>query len=146
MRILRPRWLFDNPERANGINLEVAIEQVDYHKLAAAFEKVTGRPARYIDTEFNACSERSAPEWPLIPQPDTTQISTTKAPSSFCNNFTGFWNIWKHGVIQRDYALLNEINADGGLNHVEEWLLREDQLGRKLGEGMVWEKVHPKTN
>jgi hypothetical protein len=29
------------------MNLEVDIEQVDYHKLAEAFEKVTGHPAQY---------------------------------------------------------------------------------------------------
>src|ERR1700756_5685363 len=48
------RWLFDNPERASGMNLEVAIEQVRYHELAGAFERVTGHPARYIDTELDA--------------------------------------------------------------------------------------------
>ncbi len=48
------RWLFDNAERANGMNLEVAIEQVGYQQLAAAFQKVTGRPAKYIDTELEA--------------------------------------------------------------------------------------------
>ena len=31
------RWLFDNPGRANGMNLEVAIEHVGYQKLAEAF-------------------------------------------------------------------------------------------------------------
>src|ERR1700744_2136385 len=44
--------LFAHPDRANGMNLEVAIEQVDYHELAAAFERVTGHPARYIDTSL----------------------------------------------------------------------------------------------
>jgi hypothetical protein len=72
------RWLFDHPERANGMNLEVAIEQVDYRRLAAAFEKVTGRPARYIDTGLDAYW--SGPLWRLICRPDTTQIPTTKAP------------------------------------------------------------------
>src|SRR5246127_1488163 len=31
------RWLFDNPGRANGMDLEVAIEHVKYADLAAAF-------------------------------------------------------------------------------------------------------------
>src|ERR1700722_19386918 len=43
------RWFFDNPERANGMDLEVAIAQIGYRELATAFEKVTGHPARYID-------------------------------------------------------------------------------------------------
>jgi len=47
------RWLFDHPERANGMDLEVAIEHVTYANLAAAFEKVTGHPAQYIDTNLD---------------------------------------------------------------------------------------------
>ena len=46
------RWLFDHPERANGMNLEVAIADLTYTDIAAAFEKVTGHPARYIDTDL----------------------------------------------------------------------------------------------
>jgi hypothetical protein len=34
------RWLFDNPDRANGMDLEVAIAQIGYRELAAAFERV----------------------------------------------------------------------------------------------------------
>lgn len=47
------RWLFDNPERANGLDLEVAIDHIHYSDLARAFEKVTGHPARYIDTDLD---------------------------------------------------------------------------------------------
>src|ERR1700739_501960 len=35
------RSLFDHPERANGMDLEVAIDHIAYADLAAAFEKVT---------------------------------------------------------------------------------------------------------
>jgi hypothetical protein len=35
-----------------GMNLEVAIADIKYHELAAAFEKVTGHPARYIDVDL----------------------------------------------------------------------------------------------
>ncbi|WP_304452178.1 hypothetical protein [Nocardiopsis sp. YSL2] len=47
------RWLFDHPERSNGMDLEVAIEHVAYTGMAAAFEKVTGHPAQYIDTDLD---------------------------------------------------------------------------------------------
>jgi hypothetical protein len=46
------RWLFDRPERASGIDLEVVIAHIPYAELASAFEKVTGYPARYIDTSL----------------------------------------------------------------------------------------------
>jgi hypothetical protein len=47
------RWLFDHPERSNGMDLEVAIDHVNYADLAKAFEKVTGHPARYIETDLD---------------------------------------------------------------------------------------------
>jgi hypothetical protein len=47
------RWLFDHPERSNGMDLEVAIEHIHYADLAKAFEKVTGHPARYVDTDLD---------------------------------------------------------------------------------------------
>jgi len=137
------RWLFDNPERANGMNLEVAIEHVDYHKLASAFEKVTGHPARYIDTELDAYWNgplKMAAELPAGYNADLNDKSTM----SFRDNFTGFWNIWKHGIIQRDYALLDEIHPNR-IKSVEEWLRREDQLGRELGRGSLWERVQPEN-
>ena len=46
------RWLFDHPERAIGMDLEVAIDHIAYADLAVAFENVTGHPARYIDTDL----------------------------------------------------------------------------------------------
>ena len=57
------RWLFDHPSLANGMNLETAIGDITYAELAAAFEKVTGHRARYIDTDledyWNGPSRRS---------------------------------------------------------------------------------------
>jgi hypothetical protein len=137
------RWLFDNPERANGMNLEVAIEQVDYHQLAAAFEKVTGHPARYIDTALDTYWSgplRMAADLPAGYNADLNDKSTM----SFRDNFTGFWNIWKHEVIRRDYALLDEIHPNR-IKTIEDWLRREDQLGRELGKGSLWERVQPEN-
>jgi hypothetical protein len=48
------RWIFDHPERSNGMNLEVAIAHMTYTDIAEAFQKVTGHPAQYIDTDLDA--------------------------------------------------------------------------------------------
>lgn len=47
------RWMFDNIDKANGLDLEVAIEHVHYEDLARAFEAVTGHPARFIDVDLD---------------------------------------------------------------------------------------------
>jgi hypothetical protein len=62
------------------MDLEVAIEHVTYANLAAAFEKVTGHPAQYIDTNLDTYwrKVRSADE--LMCLPDITRTPTTKAP------------------------------------------------------------------
>ncbi|WP_157019142.1 NmrA family NAD(P)-binding protein [Mesorhizobium xinjiangense] len=138
------RWLFDNAERANGMNLEVAIEHVGYRELATAFENVTGHPAKYIDTDledyWSGGPLSRAARMPAGYNADPSDKSTM----SVQDNFTGFWNIWKYGVVQRDYALLDEIHPNR-IKSVEEWLRREDQLGRELGKGGLWERLQPEN-
>jgi hypothetical protein len=60
------------------------------------------------------------------------------------DNFTGFWNVWKHGIVERDYAFLNEIYPNR-IKTAEQWFRREDQLGRGLGKGSLWERVQPEN-
>ncbi|MBV9238988.1 MAG: NmrA family NAD(P)-binding protein [Xanthobacteraceae bacterium] len=135
------RWLFDNPERANGMNLEVAIAQVDYHELASAFERVTGHPARYIDTQLDAYWSGPLSTAADLPAGYNADLND-KSTMSFRDNFTGFWNIWKHEIVRRDYALLDEIHPNR-IKSVEDWLRREDQVGRQLGKGSLWDRVQP---
>lgn len=135
------RWLFDHAERAAGMDLAVAIEHVRYADLAAAFERVTGRPARYIDTPLDAYFDgplRSVADRPAGYNADPADKSTM----SFRENFTGFWNAWKHDIIKRDYALLDEVHPDR-ISNVEQWMRREDQRGREAGTGGLWDKVQP---
>ncbi len=63
---------------------------------------------------------------------------------SFRDNFTGFWNLWKHSVIQRDYALLDEIHPHR-IRTVEQSLRREDERGRQQGKGSLWQRVQPEN-
>jgi hypothetical protein len=137
------RWLFDHPERSNGMNLEVAIEHMKYADMAAAFEKVTGHPARYIDTDLDAYWNgplKGAADLPAGYNADPRDKSTM----SFRDNFTGFWNMWKYGIITRDYALLDEIHPNR-IRTAEQWFSREDQVGKALGKGSLWERVQPEN-
>ena len=138
------RWLFDHPERANGMDLEVAIEHVTYANLAAAFEKVTGHPAQYIDTNLDTYWRKG----PLSRRADVpagyNADPNDKSTMSVRDNFTGFWNVWKHGIVERDYAFLDEIHPNR-IKTAEEWFRREDQLGRELGKGSLWERVQPEN-
>jgi hypothetical protein len=39
---------------------------------------------------------------------------------SIRDNFTGFWNLWKHGIVERNYPLLDEIHPNR-IRSAEEW-------------------------
>lgn len=136
------RWLFDHPDVANGMNLEVAMEHVRYADLAAAFERVTGKPARFIDTDLNAyfAPLQAINDLPAGYNADPADKSTM----TFRDNFTGFWNQWKYNVITRDYALLDEIHP-GRIRSAEQWIRREEQRTKEAGTETLWERVQPDT-
>jgi hypothetical protein len=139
------RWLFEHPDRASGMDLSVAIAHIPYAELAAAFEKVTGKPARYIDTKpedfFTAMG-------PMASRPAGYNADLKDpATMTFHQNFSGFWTIWRHsggneGVVRKDYALLDEIHPNR-IRSAEDWFRMEDARGRELGLGSLWERVQP---
>jgi hypothetical protein len=137
------RWIFDHPERSNGMNLEVAIAHMTYTDIAEAFQKVTGHPAQYIDTDLDAYWNgplKGLADLPAGYNADPNDKSTM----SFRDNFTGFWNVWKYGKVSRNYDLLDEIHPNR-IRSAEQWFRREDQLGRELGKGTLWERVQPEN-
>ncbi|KAM0284166.1 hypothetical protein ACHAQH_002156 [Verticillium albo-atrum] len=139
------RWLFDNPERANGMDLEVAIDLISYADLARDFEKVTGHPARYIDTSVEGYWAKGPLGNGLGASAYNSDIEDPAA-MSLRQNFTGFWTMWKNsggnnGVIQRDFKFLDEIHP-GRVKSAEEFFRREEVKGREAGLGGLWERVN----
>lgn len=133
------RWPFDHPERASGMDLEVGIADIPYTALTAAFAKVTGHPAQYIDTSledyWSGPLERAAD----VPA-GYNAAKEDPATMSLKDNFTGFWNVWRHRIVKRDYALLDEIHPNR-IKSAEEWFRLEDRKGREEGKGTLWERV-----
>jgi hypothetical protein len=139
------RWLFDHPDRANGMNLKVAIDHIHYSEVATAFQKITGRPARFVDVDIETYfregplkhfTHRPAGYSANLEYPATMRVK---------ENFTGFWHIWQasgnnEGLIKRDYQLLDEIHPRR-IRSVEEWFRLEEDRGRKEGRGSLWDRV-----
>ena len=138
------RWLFDNQERANGMDLEVSIAPITYTELAAAFEKVTGHKAQYLDTSleeyFSTGTMGRAAKIPAGYNADPKDPATM----TINQNFSGFWNMWKHRILDRDYKLLDEIHPTR-IRSAEEFFRREDANGRARGEGSLWDRVQPQN-
>lgn len=131
--------------------------------MAAAFTKVTGKPAQYIDIPFSKYFENFGVRGTIgsvmkIPNMSLwaklrfgLQFSTQRPASynsdptdpsvmTFERNFTGFWHIWREsqgnkGVIRRNYKLLDEIHPNR-IRSAEEWFRKEAE------KGDLWERVH----
>ncbi|PQE21388.1 hypothetical protein CJF30_00008238 [Rutstroemia sp. NJR-2017a BBW] len=137
------RWLFDNTSRSNGMDLEVAIDEIPYAALATAFEKATGHPARYIDTDAETYFKAFGP---LANAPAGVNADPNdKSTMNFKQNFAAFWNVWKYGVLgKRNYELLDEIHP-GRIRSAEEFFRREDERLKREGRGGLVESLKPEN-
>ncbi|KAK0758212.1 hypothetical protein N5P37_009514 [Trichoderma harzianum] len=138
------RWQFDNPERASGMDLVTAMEHISFKDLATAFESVTGHKAQYMDVSLDeywttgalskvAHSPVGAGVDPKDPNTMTTQ-----------QNFTGFWNAFKHELFKVDYALLDEIYPER-VKSAEDWFRQQDKVLQNSGKGNLWDRVQPEN-
>jgi NmrA-like family len=142
------RWLFDHQDRANGMDLEVAIDHIPYDELAKAFEEVSGHPARYIPISMEDYWTKG-PMAPVANKPSGYNSSSDDpATMSLRQNFTGFWNMWgasgpsnPNQVVKRDYKLLDEIHPNR-IKSAKEWFTREQERGLNEGLGDLWERVN----
>lgn len=139
------RWLFDHQERANGMDLEVAIDLISYDDLAHSFEQVTGHPARYIDTNLDDYWT-SGPLGQGTASAGYNSDPNDPATMTMRDNFTGFWNMWKQsggnqGVIRRNVALLDEIHPNR-IRSAREWFQREEDKSVELGLPGLWARVN----
>lgn len=140
------KWLFDHPDRANGLDLEVAIDHIGREELAQAFEKVTGHPARALNIDLD---EYFATAWGWDPEIPTGYNSDPNDPATLTlrENFSGWWRMFQHsggntGVLKRDYKLLDEIHPNR-IRSAEEFFRRENERGIREGLGTLWERVQP---
>ncbi|KAM3563978.1 hypothetical protein MY1884_000987 [Beauveria asiatica] len=149
------RWLLDHQERANGMDLQVAIDMVAYDELARAFTQVTGRPARYVDTSLADYWAGGGPLGRGTAAAGYNAEPDDPATMTIRDNFTGFWNMWKRSgggggggggergerVIQRDFALLDEIHP-ARIRSAREWFQKEEEKSAELGLPDLWTRVN----
>jgi len=140
------RWLFDHQDRANGMDLEVAIDHISYSELAKAFEMVSGHKARYIPISIDEYWATG----PMAAGADRSSgyNSDLKDPAAVTirQNFTGFWTVWANcggdkPVIKRDYKMLDEIHPNR-IRSAEQFFRKEQERGIKEGLGDLWQRVN----
>ncbi|KAI0552311.1 hypothetical protein F4679DRAFT_535248 [Xylaria curta] len=137
------KWLFDNADgEADGLDLEIALEHVTFEAYVRAFEKVTGKPARWIDSDLDGHLDLLWGPGADRPAGYNADLNDP-ATMTLRRNFTAFFNLWRgsggnKGVITRDYALLDRIHPKR-IRSVEEWMRRENE------KGSLWERIQPEN-
>jgi len=117
------RWIFDNPERADGMDLEIATEHVGWNNLVESFMKVNpGKKAIRVEIPlekfFEGMGRKKDDPVTFAPNSEGAHDPTTQ---TFWKNFESWWSLWRDNIIKRDYQLLDEI-LPNRIRTVEEWM------------------------
>lgn len=124
------RWMFDTPDRSNGMNLQIATENVGWDYLTKTFTEVTGRNAIFKDVtldEYFASGIFPNPEMKVGHSVDHNDHTLM----TYRENFSGFWNVWKDDLVKVDYALLDDILPDR-VKTVGEWMKLSGYKGDRV--------------
>ncbi|KAK4076385.1 hypothetical protein Trihar35433_2945 [Trichoderma harzianum] len=120
----------------------LSIAHISFHEMAAAFERVTGRPAQYIEMSMDDywALYRDIADLPTAYNADPDDASTMSTK----DNFTGFWNFCKDDLMKREYAILDEIHPNR-IRTAEQWFRIEEANGQASGKGSLWDRVQPEN-
>ena len=125
------KWIFDNPEKSAGINLEMATDQVSFSDITTVFSRVTGRKGIHRVISFEEYLPKKEP-YPNAPANWATGL-TGGATMTWRENFTAWWKFWGSGKgATRDMELLDEIYP-GRIKSLEEWMTKVNYRGGKRG-------------
>jgi hypothetical protein len=127
-------WLFDNPVKAAGLNLEVATEQVTFAEIAKTFTQVTGKTGIHKRIPLDEYLPKAEPypgaysNW-TVP----LDVPRDEAFVSWRENFSAWWRYWGEGKgATRDMALLDRVYP-GRIRSLEEWMRVKGYDGRARG-------------
>jgi len=118
------RWIFDNPERADGMDLEIATQHVTWNNLIESFMKVNpDKKAIRVDIPLEEYfkttgRKKDDPLTSFVPNAEGSSDSTTQ---TFWKNFEAWWSMFRDNILTRDYKLLDEI-LPNRIRTVEEWM------------------------
>lgn len=146
-------WALTHPDRSAGLTFGTAIAPISGSELATAYTAATGKSATHTDIPI---TEWLDAHFSTLPNGADTKIggqSTTDQNTltlSAGQNFTNWWNLYRasagnEGLIQRDYAFLDEIAPDR-VRSAEEWFRKVGYTGtRKQLFWGTWENVKVRT-
>ncbi len=125
------KWIFENPDHSNGIDLQVSTANVAWEGIAKSFTEVTGKKAIYKQITLEEAFER-------LPFKDTMLGADfdPRDPSLMMGkeNFNGMWHTMMADTIlpRIDYTFLDKI-LPTRVKTVEEWMRLVGYTGISTG-------------
>jgi nucleoside-diphosphate-sugar epimerase len=131
-------WALSHPDRSNHLDFGIATAHVSGLEIEEAFIAHTGKPAKYVDLPIE---QWNAVAWKNLPNGKDTKIGHQNVKDedallmTYGENFANWWNLYKaskdnKGLIQRDYAFLDEIVPDR-VKSLAEWMDKVKYTGEK---------------
>lgn len=122
-------WIVGNPEQSSGMNLKIATAHVGFEELARTFSEVTGKRARFEDVSLERyfASGVFGNADRKVGYSSSGEDGTLQ---SYRENFSGFWETWKHDVLVRDLEVLDGILPDR-VRSLREWMVRTGYTGER---------------
>lgn len=134
------RWIFDNPERSNGLELQVSTESITWDDIAKAYTRVTGKKAEHkrvtLEEAVGLLQNHDYRMGQDFDPQDPTLLSVKE-------NFTGMFTTLNSGKMLDliDYSFLDEILPDR-LKSVEDWMRKTGYTGEhEMVTKIDWSRV-----
>ncbi|KAI0342005.1 NAD(P)-binding protein [Trametopsis cervina] len=117
------RYAFDHREELSTKDLEVASDMVGWDYLKDSFERATGNKATVVyQTIDDWMKNLDRTDYPIANEREYGDGSTT-----WRENFTGFWSMWRDDVIKRDMNWIRKVNPE--TYTVEKWMREHEYTG-----------------
>ena len=121
------RYSFDHRAEVSRQDLKIVTEMVGREELVAAFTKVTGKKAVAVDISVEEWFENLTDvDRPLANERGTDGDGST----TFRQNFTRFWYLYRDGIIKRDVEWNRKVNPNG--DTLESWMRANNYTGDVL--------------
>lgn len=122
------RYTFDHRAETSGQELCITSDIVSWEYLVSTFKKVTGENAVVV--------YQSLDEWFAnfngADKPVANERPKGDGSTTWRQNFTGWWAMWRHDLIQRDMDWIRKINPN--TKSLETWMREVQYDGRISGD------------
>ncbi|OJJ05321.1 hypothetical protein ASPVEDRAFT_893748 [Aspergillus versicolor CBS 583.65] len=125
-------WIFDNPSKSAGMDLQVMTDNVSFGEIATIFTEVTGKPAVHKPIPFETYASVAEPypgasvNWVLGPD-----AARDDSVMSWRENFGAWWRYWGDGITKpRDTTVLDHIHPQR-IKTLADWMKHVSYDGKQ---------------